>query len=228
MSHVAIAAVVLDMDGLMLDTEALNRVAWQGAAAELGYTLTDAAYAALIGQTTPVSERQVATRFGPAFPLAAWRSRRRELWHERVSRTGIPHKQGLLAFLDAMDALGLPMAVGTSTATEPAEFNLRTAGIHDRFRTLVAGDQVEHGKPAPDIYLEAARRLHVDPSRCVALEDSSAGILAASRAGLVPVLIPDLAPPTAEAQRAAHRRFDSLVDALAWIQRTVSGAPPDA
>lgn len=223
MSSLTIAAVVLDMDGLMLDTEALNRIAWQGAAAELGYTLSDDAYAGLIGQTTPVSEQQVAARFGPAFPLVAWRNRRRELWHERVARTGIPHKHGLLAFLEGMDALGLPMAVGTSTATEPAEFNLRTAGVRERFRTLVAGDQVERGKPAPDIYLEAARRLGVAPAHCVALDDSSAGILSASRAGLVPLLIPDLAQPSAEAQIAAHQRFASLVEALEWIRGLVGG-----
>lgn len=218
MPHPTIAAVVLDMDGLMLDTEALNRVTWQTAAAELGFELTDVAYAGLIGQTTPVSEQQVADRFGPTFPVDTWRRRRRQLWHERVAVAGIPHKAGLLAFLDGMDALGLPMAVGTSTATEPAEFCLRTAGIRERFRTLVAGDQVARGKPAPDIYREAARRLDVPPVHCLAVEDSSAGILAASRAGLWPLLIPDLAQPTAEAQDAAHQRFASLFEALAWIR----------
>jgi len=220
MSQLTVAAIVLDMDGLMLDTEALNRVAWQGAAAELGFDLTDEAYAALIGQTTPVSEQHVVDRFGPDFPVERWRRRRRELWHARVASLGIPHKTGLMDFLTGMDALGLPMAVGTSTATEPAEFCLRTAGIRDRFRTLVAGDQVERGKPAPDIYLEAARRLEVPPARCLALEDSSAGILAASRAGLVPLLIPDFAEPSVDALEAAHQRFDSLYGALAWIRAT--------
>jgi len=78
---------------------------------------------------------------------------------------------------------------------------------------IVTGDQVVQGKPAPDIYLEAARRLQVAPALCVALEDSEAGILAASRAGMVPLLIPDGAHPSVSATNAAFRVLPSLTGA---------------
>lgn len=217
-----IAGVVLDMDGLMLDTEAMNRVAWKAAAAEQGFDLTDTFYATLIGQTTPVSEQQVVDHFGAGFSREVFRARRRELWRTRAEAEGIPHKTGLLDFLDTVRALALPVAVATSTATEGAEFTLIRAGIRDRFRAVVAGDQVKRGKPAPDIYVEAAARLDVDPRLCVALEDSSPGILAATSAGMRALLIPDLAEPTPAARDAAHQRFGSLVDARAWLFETVT------
>ena len=85
----------------------------------------------------------------------------------------------------------------------------------------MTGDQVSHGKPAPDIYLEAARRLDVEPSRCVALEDSDAGILAASRAGMVALLIPDLVDPSSEAVAAAFRVLGSLHEARQLISTLI-------
>lgn len=217
-----IAGIILDMDGLMLDSEAMNRVAWQGAARELGFDLTHEFYATLIGQTTPVSEQQVADHFGPAFPREVFRQRRRELWRGRAEAEGIPHKDGLVAFLDGMDRLGLPLAVATSTATEGAEYSLTRAGIRQRFRAVVAGDQVPRGKPAPDIYLEAARRLGIEPSRGLALEDSSPGILAATSAGMRALLVPDLAAPTPAALAAATARLATLHDALAWVNALLS------
>ncbi len=217
-----IAAVVLDMDGLMLDTEAMNRVAWKAAAAEQGFDLTDNFYATLIGQTTPVSEQQVVDHFGSDFSRDLFRARRRLLWRTRADAEGIPQKPGLIAFLDAMAGLDLPMAVATSTATEGAEFSLERAGIRARFRAVVAGDQVPRGKPAPDIYLEAATRLAVEPRFCIALEDSSPGILAATSAGMRALLIPDLAAPTAPALQAAHQRFTSLWQARDWVVAAIA------
>jgi HAD superfamily hydrolase (TIGR01509 family) len=79
------------------------------------------------------------------------------------------------------------IAVATSTESDDAAFTLRSAGLDTRFRVIVTGDQVVHGKPAPDIYLEAARRLQIAPAQCVALEDSEAGIVAARRRRTRPI-----------------------------------------
>ena len=127
-------------------------------------------------------------------------------------------KAGLPAFLSFVDEQRFAKAIATSSGAEYAEFSLRSAGLSGRFATIVTGDQVAHGKPAPDIYLEAARRLGCHPAECVALEDSDAGVLAASAAGMVTLCVPDLRSPSADAARAASQVLGSLDDAREWIR----------
>jgi HAD superfamily hydrolase (TIGR01509 family) len=134
-------------------------------------------------------------------------------WRLRVAHTGIPLKPGLLEFLSFVEGQRLPIAVATSSDREYTEFSLRHAGLLERFNIVVTGDQIANGKPAPDIYLEAARRFSVEPHQCAVLEDSDAGILAVSRAGMLPFLIPDLKPPSEEATSAAFRVLRSLHEA---------------
>lgn len=208
-----LAAVVLDMDGLMLDTEPIYRAAWQQAARELGYELDDRAYLNLVGRRNEDSERALVRHFGARFPLAQFRSRWPELWHSHINDAGIPVKKGLLELLTFVEGHHLPIAVATSSDRAYTETTLRHAGLLERFGVIVTGEQVALGKPAPDIYLEAARRLGVDPTQSVALEDSDAGILAASRAGMLSLLIPDLKQPSAQAATAAFRVLASLDDA---------------
>jgi len=212
-----IEAVVLDMDGLMLDTEPLYKAAWQEAAAELGYALDDPSYLNLVGRSTHDSERELLRNFGRSFPVREFRSRWSAVWRLRVEHTGIPLKPGLLEFLSFVEGQQLRIAVATSSDRDYTDFSLRHAGLLQRFSIVVTGDQVANGKPAPDIYVEAARRLGVEPSQCAALEDSDAGILAASRAGMLPFLIPDLKPPSEEATSAASRVLRSLHEAQRCI-----------
>ena len=212
-------AVILDMDGLMLDTEHLYKSAWQRAASQLGYPLDDAFYFTLVGRTNTAGETALAERFGPQFPLADFRDLWARLWREDVAASGIPRKPGLNELLDYLAAKKVPVAVATSSDQEYAAFSLGAAGLDlRRFTHVVTGEQVEKGKPAPDIYLEAARRLEVEPARCLALEDSDAGILAASQAGMIAVMVPDLKPPSEEALRAAFRVLASLYDVLPLLE----------
>lgn len=142
-------------------------------------------------------------RFGPEFPLPEFRVRWAELWRADVETSGIPTKPGLTELLSFLDEHRLPAAVATSSDQEYANFSLRAAGLEGRFDQVVTGDQVLNGKPAPDIYLESARRLGVLPQRCVAIEDSDAGVLAANAAGMITMMVPDLKAPSAEARSAA-------------------------
>ena len=124
---------------------------------------------------------------------------------------GIALKPGLVELLEYLALHEIPAAVATSSDREYAGFSLKAAGLDERrFALVVTGDEVENGKPAPDIYLEALRRLGVKPARSLALEDSDAGILAAARAGMISVLVPDLKPPSPAAREAAFRVLTSL------------------
>jgi HAD superfamily hydrolase (TIGR01509 family) len=214
-------AVVLDMDGLMLDTEPVYKKSWQQASTELGYDLDDGLYATLVGRPTGDCERELLQRFGGEFPLDAFRLRWPELWRAGAEATGIQKKPGLLEFLNLVEHHGLPMAVATSSEAVYTEFSLRQAGLEGRFDAVVTGDQVARGKPNPDIYIEAARRLRIEPSRCVALEDSEAGIVAASSAGMVSLLIPER-QPSDRASHAAFRVLRSLDEARLLITALIT------
>lgn len=185
-----IAALILDMDGLMVDTEPLYKTAWQQATGELGFDLHDARYAKIVGRPLPDCERILMEEFGPSFPLDSLRARWPGLWRQEVEKRGIQLKPGLQELLSFAGEQRLRVAVATSTSAEWAAFTLERAGLSGRFDVIVTGDQIARGKPAPDIYLEAARRTGIPPAACVAIEDSEAGIRSIASAGMIGILVP--------------------------------------
>jgi len=215
-----VEAVVLDMDGLMLDTEHLYKFAWQKAASQLGYPLDDSFYFTLVGKTNAAGEDALTGRFGQDFPMANFRQSWSDIWRETVRAEGIPLKPGLTDLLEYLEGSKIPAAVATSSDQEYAALSLGAAKLDpQRFVHIVTGEQVAKGKPAPDIYLEAARRLGVKPGGCLAIEDSDAGILSASGAGMMAVMVPDLKPPSNEARHAAFRVVSSLHDVVALLRQ---------
>ena len=222
----SVAALVFDMDGLMLDTEPIYRASWQRTAAELGWEITDEGYEIFLGRRTEDAEAELARRFGPTFPIDRFHDRWPILWHE-IAAEGLVVKPGTHALLDLADAHRLPLALATSTARPLA---VRTLGYGkltaERFQVMVTGDQIAHGKPAPDIYLEAARRLGVAPERCAAFEDSDAGTLSASRAGMTTFQVPDMKPPSPEARAAAYRVVRTLEEIPALLVPLIERRDP--
>jgi beta-phosphoglucomutase len=217
---VSLGAVVLDMDGLMLDTEPVYKSSWQQACAELGFHLSDQDYEPYIGRPTGDCEPELAHFFGPSFPLERFRVLWPELWESVIREHGVAQKPGLDALLTFLESQKIPKAVATSTASEYTKFTLRNGGVDpSRFAAIVTRDQVPNGKPAPDLYLEAARRLGVHPTRCIALEDSDAGVLSAAAAGMRAICVPDLKQPSDAARRAAWRVVPSLNEARLEIAK---------
>ncbi len=214
-----ISAVIFDMDGLMIDTERPVQVCCRQAAAGLGFDLdTDYYERALVGRGCAESDAALMARFGERFPLDQFKIHFEALWTAHAAAHGIDTKAGLHELLTLLEERHVPIAVATSTHRDEADFCLRTAGLRERFSLLVTGDEVARGKPEPDIYLEAARRIGVAPKQCAALEDSNTGVLAASRAGMLTLMVPD-APrmPSAEAREAAYAVLESLRDAVPLI-----------
>ncbi len=208
------AAVIFDMDGLMLDTEIIYHTVWKKAARQLGYELDDALFYDLIGIRTEDCEAQIMTAMGADFPLDEFQRLWEAGWDEHAYTHGIETKPGLFELLNLLEEIGIPKAVATSSTAPEAERSLGLTGLKARFPIVVTGDQVANGKPAPDIYLAAAQRLGVAPAACVAFEDSNAGTLAASSAGMRTYLVPDLKTPNAEATAAATAVLASLHEAL--------------
>jgi HAD superfamily hydrolase (TIGR01509 family) len=208
-------AVVFDVDGLLLDSEAVYQESWQGSCAAQGFTLDDALYRTLIGQRIALCEEKVAGIAGPGFDIARFRTEWRAAWREIAAR-GVEPKPGALELLAWLEERGVPLAVATSSARSEAALSL--GPLARRFRAVITGDQVANGKPAPDIYLAAARALGVAPERCLAFEDSENGARSALAAGMTVIVVPDLVRPADEVLARAHRVCASLTEARMTVR----------
>lgn len=221
-------AVLFDMDGLMLDTERLAHRAWTQAMMERGYTLDESAYLRLIGRTIADVQSILSEVFGDSIPYAEIYARRRVLYDAEIAAKGVAIKPGLLELLDFLEEHKVPKAVASSTHRAGVVMKLTLAGVADRFPVLVGGDQVERGKPEPDLFLEAARQLGFAPRNCLVLEDSEAGILAAHRAGMLPVMVPDMKQPDADTDRMAYRVVPSLHEVIPLVETFLHEGLPRA
>lgn len=212
-------AVIFDMDGLMFDTERIAQRAWVQAAGDFGYTYPDHVYQGVIGRARPDVERYSMEAFGAEFPFEAVYRAKGRYMHEALELHGMPLKPGLLDLLAWLEAHSILKGVASSSPRAAILRNLKLAGLaRERFDALVGGDEVPRGKPAPDIFLEVARRLEISAEDCLVLEDSNAGIKAAHTAGMHPVMVPDLKPPTDEARLLAYRILDSLASVPAILE----------
>lgn len=213
----AFRAVVLDMDGLMLDTERIAVECWIESARVSGWEISRETCLTMVGLDHRASRQKLLDAGGHSFPLDEVSKRGRVRYLERLRGEGVELKPGIVELLDWLDARGVPKAVATSTICELAMEKLELAGLRARFETIVCGDQVPKGKPAPDVYREAVARIDADPARCIALEDSEIGLRAAHAAGLTCIVVPDLLPPSPEYEPLAHAIVPSLREARALL-----------
>jgi HAD superfamily hydrolase (TIGR01509 family) len=215
-------AVVLDMDGTLLDTEGAYRAAFMAAAAALGQEVPDAFYATLVGISSRERGALIRARFGPDFPwedcLLDYRARK-----ARLLEGPLPTKPGAVELLEELTARKLPCAVATSASRRTALAALGRAGLLESIATLVTRDDVSAGKPHPALFLRAAAELGAMPARCMAVEDSPPGVAAAQAAGMRVVMVPDAVPPSAVPRSAGLTVAESLLDVVALLRRLRNG-----
>lgn len=217
MAALPFAAAIFDMDGTLLATEQLAARAWPLAAQALALEFDTALPLAMIGHNAACCTKMITDRHGHDYPVAALMDATHRQLDALMAREGIALMPGALALVEWLSAAGLPMAVATSTRRARATLQLGNAGLLRHFCAVVGGDEVTQGKPAPDIYLEAAARLGVAPATCLALEDSAPGYRAAHAAGMTVVLVPDIADATAALAAFAPRVLPSLNAVQAWL-----------
>ncbi|MDR1971728.1 MAG: HAD family phosphatase [Treponema sp.] len=210
-------AVIFDMDGLLLDTERPVKDLWLRAARSKGWEIR----VETVYRTTGIDElstrRIMLEDYGPDFPYDDIRQELRRLVREEAELNGIPWRSGLAVILDKLERKGIPFGVATSTRRETALWKLEKAGIRGRFAIITCGDEVQRGKPAPDIFLLAADRLGAAPQDCLGLEDSPAGLQALAAAGIPSIFIKDMLEPPPEVLAAVWRRCEDLAEAAALI-----------
>jgi HAD superfamily hydrolase (TIGR01509 family) len=204
-----IQAVIFDLDGLLLDSES----AWDGGrralVAEHGLAWREGATEAMLGMSAPEWSRYVRDALG--VPLEPGEISDRVVAHVLESyERRLPLLPGAEAAV-ARIAERWPLGLASSSNKEVIDQVMRTSGWGRVFRVWVSSEEVERGKPAPDVFLEAARRLGADPSGCAGVEDSHNGILAARAAGLRVIAIPNHEfPPGDDALSAADVVLGSL------------------
>lgn len=211
-------AVIFDMDGLMLDTEMLGQRAWEAVAATDRDGFDLALCREMIGRNHADCLTILELRYGSpdraSSLMRAWVER-----YDSISAEGaIAIKPGLIELLELLESHRVPKAVATSTRRQRAQAKLARADLLRRFDALVGGDEVARGKPAPDIFLAAAARLDVDPSACIVLEDSEPGVIAAFAAGMTPIMVPDLHPPSEALLTRTPTVFPSLIEVARHLE----------
>ncbi len=187
-------AVVFDLDGTLVASEAAAHAVALAVFAEHGHPVTPEVLLSLVGHDEVDSERLLRAALGAEAPLDLLHGVVRQRVRAGFEADGVPLRPGARALVEQLAARGMPMAIATSSRSESAEWKLRRADLRTPFRVLVSLDDVVQAKPAPEPFLLAAARLGVDPARCLAFEDSDTGTRAARAAGMTVVQVPDLVP----------------------------------
>lgn len=213
-----LALIIFDMDGLIFDTERLAITSWRLAGTDLGIDIPVTVITETIGTNIQGTEAIFKKHLGSNLPFERLKTLRFDYTRKLLDQNGVPMKKGVYELLTLIESKSIPKALATSTERSKTEKMLRRADLLHRFDLLVCGDEITRSKPEPDIFLTAAERLHCDPRECMVLEDSERGITAASRAGMLPVLFPDLKMPVAEIRALAHREFRSLLEVAEYLQ----------
>ena len=207
------AAVIFDMDGLMLDTERLIIPIWNEAGKLFGYDIPQDVILRMVGISSINACIVMREEYGADFPYDKIRDKTRVLYKKSFEEKGVPKKNGLDYLLDKLSAAGIPLAVATSTRRATALDMLGRAGILEKFTAIVGGDEVANGKPAPDIFLLAAERLGQTPCACIGFEDSPAGLRGLHAAGIRSVFVKDIIEPPPEVLATVWRRCSDLYEA---------------
>ncbi|MDZ7915153.1 MAG: HAD family phosphatase [Rhodococcus sp. (in: high G+C Gram-positive bacteria)] len=190
-------AVVFDMDGLLIESETLYRDSFLAASDEGGHGMRVETYQKVCGSPWDVITGTIFADYGADFPIDSFR----DAWLRHLAvmmAEGVALKPGVVEILDLLDRLDIRRAIATSSRHDSVMRHLGPYDLLKRFDTIVARGDYTEPKPSPMPYLTAAQRLRIDPRLCLALEDSWHGVRSATSAGMMTIMVPDVAPPTEE------------------------------
>lgn len=211
-------AVVFDMDGVIFDSERVVQEEWYQLFAELGIPDLEKIYYKCLGVNTAATKQIFWDYYGADFPVDTYKEEVSRRFHEKYGDGKLPLKPGVRELLSFLNEKGILVGLATSTRYQVAEQEIRDAGILPFFTNLTCGDMVSKSKPEPDIFLKACENLCIHPEEAIAVEDSYNGIRSASRAGLTPIMVPDLMAPNEEMQELAAHIFGNLLEVRDWLK----------
>ena len=205
-----IKGVISDMDGVMLDSEKLYVRFWCEAAQSLGFPMKKEHALGIRSLARVFAVKKLQSWFGTEFDYDSVRNKRIELMDKYVAENGIEAKSGAKELLIWLKQNGYKTALATATPVDRASLYLKQVGLLEFFDVICSAREVKRGKPEPDIYLLAAKRLGLAPGECMALEDSQNGVRSAFAAGCKTVLVPDLDNPENELKGCLYAVADNL------------------
>lgn len=214
-------AVIFDMDGVLFDTERLYLEGWVQVAKKRKIHGIEEAAKGCIGRNRNDCRAYMQAQYGEAFDYDNYREAVDSWVKTHIKIYGLSMKSGVKELLEYLKRRKIPVALATSTSYQTTLNHLKSAGIADYFRVIVTGDLIEHSKPNPDIYLLTCRKLGATPGKTYAIEDSPNGVLAAYRAGLKTLLVPDMIEPTHDMRSQSFQIFDNLTEVVRYFQEIV-------
>jgi HAD superfamily hydrolase (TIGR01509 family) len=215
-----IRAAIFDLDGLMIDSEPLSKVAWERLLGEYGVELSDGEFWALVG-LDPMATAEYMKRTKKLSVDDEELLLKAEAMHMEVVIAQAQPIDGLEGLIEILNGKGIKLGVASNSHEGYVEAALQTIQLRDYFSCVVTVDHVKQGKPHPEVYLQAARCLDVEPEKCLAIEDSPAGLQAAIAARMRAVAVPNHELPGADFS-GAYARFESLIELTASLEQLLS------
>ena len=213
-----ITTCIFDFDGVLVDSEIYLVKLWEKAARELGFDFHPQDFYIGLGSSLDDYEQILCQRFGVDFPFEVVLVKVQQYFRELILSEGLPQVDGVGDIQHFLEENHIKMAVASSTYRDEVLFRMQLAGLKDLFTVVLGGDDIEHAKPAPDIFIKAAQLLGSKPEDCLVLEDSENGVLAAKNAGMRVFVVKNLCPITTSIQQKADAIFSSHHELLAYLR----------
>ena len=214
-----IKAAVFDMDGLMFDTEKLWLDSVMKTNEVYGYNVPMDLAMECVGKRKDYTKLRLKEVLGDDFDADKFRELNVRFMEEDVKKNGLKIKKGLAELLEYLMVNGIKVAIASSSSNDEIKNRFKEANMSlIYFDSIIGGELVSEPKPHPQIYLKSCEALNVKPEEAIALEDSEYGIIAASKAGMKVILIPDVKMPSEETQKLVYRKFDNLLEVISLFE----------
>ena len=212
-----IKAVIFDMDGTMLDTEHVKEEGLKHVGETLNVKIDDQTLTQIRGTNNTHLKEILGNKF-EGLDVDKLLDTREKYVEKYFENNPIETKKGLIELLEFLKNNNYKMAVASSSNLEVIKKYLKKVGVVDYFDVIIGGDIVTKGKPDPEIYSKCIEQLNLSKEECIGVEDTANGVLSIHRAGMKPIMIPDLEKPSEEIENLVYAKLESLGDVIPLLK----------